>query len=823
MRVSHAEDHVTHAVIGGAQAIDFGITDSPEFMQMLSSVLYTDQILAVVRESLCNAWDAHIEAGVIDKAVVVTLTHNELVIRDYGPGIPKAKIGPIYGVYGGSTKKNDGKQTGGFGLGCKSPFAYGDHFDVTSFCEGEKTIYKMSKSSAQVGGKPSITPILTVPTDETGLELKLKIKETDYHRFEQLIRRIASNGDMNLMYNNYPINRIPFSKMEHDFMITKNQLIDNNNFVIYCRYGNVIYPVEDNYEYYNEYKEIKEFLSRLQGRSYHSPHNHIYRIVFQAQPHSISVTPSRESLAMQDHTINTLKVLFRSFLDLKNELLQARIYEATERGIENTYLLSSPAALLNQTANVPNLKMKDIEQEYLFNFDEMAIPYASSAYPEFNGFRKKDITTRLNSLIKSGFGNTGLIQSYRRRFNEPGKLQSDWLHRQVLAPLIYKLDQHPDLKSNKLFVYTNTEHRRGWGSEIGFVDPKKLPSRAHIDLLPFLRNLVVLSYNRQDVDTRADRFPIIRHWLGSVQNSLVYIVPRTPAKVEAARKFFKERGMYIVDLTQQQAWETPTAIAPLYREPKKPKAKGIPLLKNMLNEYGNLSSDRFNNIELPRTESPKFVMKFAGKNDHASIPPLGIASTKIIIDLYGNDCGMVVNQNQEDKYVAAGAQTAEQYIINDIYNQITTNPRIIESLPFDWTRSNTIGGSYDKDDLSHLMKAVYSDQELIDYFDLKWTLEPKDKMYLDLCADLIEGYGRFGYHLKEYKDLQNKFRLLKQDPKLEELENKMRESLFLRSLDWGHINNVMTKPTVKVNRDKVEVTPHYREKIRDLLLEAIES
>jgi len=39
-------------------------------------------------------------------------------------------MGPLYGTYGGSDKKNNGTETGGFGLGCKSPFAYGDHFEV---------------------------------------------------------------------------------------------------------------------------------------------------------------------------------------------------------------------------------------------------------------------------------------------------------------------------------------------------------------------------------------------------------------------------------------------------------------------------------------------------------------------------------------------------------------------------------------------------------------------------------------------------------------------------------------------------------------------
>lgn len=62
MQVTHTDDHITHAVIGGGQTIDFGISNNAEFFHILSSTLYTNQELAVVREVLCNAWDAHIEA-----------------------------------------------------------------------------------------------------------------------------------------------------------------------------------------------------------------------------------------------------------------------------------------------------------------------------------------------------------------------------------------------------------------------------------------------------------------------------------------------------------------------------------------------------------------------------------------------------------------------------------------------------------------------------------------------------------------------------------------------------------------------------------------
>lgn len=823
MRVSHAEDHVTHAVIGGEAAIDFGITDSPEFMQMLSSVLYTDQILAVVRESLCNTWDAHIEAGITDKAVDVKLTETELVIRDYGLGIPKAMIGPIYGTYGGSTKKNDGKQTGGFGLGCKSPFAYGDHFDVTSFNNGEKTLYKMSKSSAVVGGKPSITPILTVPTDETGLELRMKIKSEDHRRFQELIRRIASNGDMNLNLNDTPVIRIPFSRMEHDFLITKYQLIDNTNFQIFCRYGNVIYPVEDNEAYTTQYSTIKNFLNRLGGanQGYRYAQT-IYRIVFQAPPHSISVTPSRESLSMQDHTINTLKGLFDDFLELKDKNLQNKIIEVTEESINNTYLVSAPSELLKTDNVIPNLKKQELKDDYLFKFEEMAVPYATSVYPEFHDFRKKEILFRLNSLINSGFGNKGLIQSYRAAFEREFKngLFSDWFHRQVLAPLLYRLEDHKELKANKLFIYDQNKNR-SWDTTDRFTDPKKYSKRLIQDYLPFLRNFIILSYNRADVSERAPRFPIMRYWLGSIVDSLVYIVPRTPSKVEAARKFFQERGMTVIDLTKAQPWEHSTAAEPEVKiASPTAKLKGIPFLKNMLHN-GAYSSTNFTDPDLPRTQNPEFVLKFSSKNQTDYIPLFGPQGTKILIDLYGDKCGIVVNENQEKKYVANGAQEAVNYILNDLKREFTSNQRIKESLPFNWSLHREINGRYYGDpDFTLIFKAVFKDPDLIEYFDMTWSLTPEDKKYINLWK-IIQASYQFGYNSKIYKEIQD-LMVVKLDPKIDILLKRMQSSLALRALDWSHILEVMSKDKININNTQVDITSAYRDIIKNSLVEAIE-
>lgn len=176
MQVSQMSDSVTHAVLGKQDSIEMGVSDSAALMHIFSTTLYTYPMLATVREIICNGWDGHITSGRTDTPLQITVSDEQIVIRDFGPGIPHAKIGPIYGVFGNSTKREDGAVTGGFGLGSKAPFSYTDNFEVVSNHEGLKSVYRVSKSSMERGGKPSIDTMVQVPTDETGIRVTIPFK-----------------------------------------------------------------------------------------------------------------------------------------------------------------------------------------------------------------------------------------------------------------------------------------------------------------------------------------------------------------------------------------------------------------------------------------------------------------------------------------------------------------------------------------------------------------------------------------------------------------------------------------------------------------------
>jgi len=183
--------------IGVQDEGEFTIKTSPELFSLLSDGLYTDKVLAVVRELSCNAWDAHKEAGNENIPFVMHLP-NDLEpffsIRDFGTGLSHRDVLTLYTTYGESTKNNSNDYIGALGVGSKSPFAYGDSFTVTSFFGGERRSYTAFLSAE---GIPSIAMMGTaVPsTEPNGLEISLPVSKTDFYAFKQKSVQVLKRFD----------------------------------------------------------------------------------------------------------------------------------------------------------------------------------------------------------------------------------------------------------------------------------------------------------------------------------------------------------------------------------------------------------------------------------------------------------------------------------------------------------------------------------------------------------------------------------------------------------------------------------------------------
>ena len=178
---------VTQGVQG---AVSFGIKQDglAHIFNVLRNQLYSDKILAVLREYSCNAVDAHTEAG-HNRPIEVTLPSRlslELKIRDYGTGLSETDIQEIYAFYGESTKRKSNSLIGQLGLGSKSAFAYGDNFVINSFYNGIKTTYNAYIDPSQIG---QIAKLASASTNEAnGVEIVIPVKPADCETFVNTAR-----------------------------------------------------------------------------------------------------------------------------------------------------------------------------------------------------------------------------------------------------------------------------------------------------------------------------------------------------------------------------------------------------------------------------------------------------------------------------------------------------------------------------------------------------------------------------------------------------------------------------------------------------------
>ena len=118
---------------------------------LLSSNLYSNPEGSFLREIISNAWDSHIEAGNTAEPIIVKVDahldrESSITVRDYGTGLSPERFQTIFCNIGSSTKRESNDYTGGFGIGRFSCLACSDVVYITSYYEGKKYDYVMSKS-----------------------------------------------------------------------------------------------------------------------------------------------------------------------------------------------------------------------------------------------------------------------------------------------------------------------------------------------------------------------------------------------------------------------------------------------------------------------------------------------------------------------------------------------------------------------------------------------------------------------------------------------------------------------------------------------------
>ena len=184
--------------IGGKSA-EFSVdTEDTMIIRLLRDKMYKNKIGAVSREIASNSRDANREAGKKDTPVIIEIGRGEgdilsdsetyISFRDSGIGITPDRMEHIFLKYGGSTKRDSDKFTGGFGIGAKTPFAYTDNFFITTIAEVDgKRMKYYYQAAITSDGKREVSQMVSLGEEETneptGTEITVPINQNDSTHF----------------------------------------------------------------------------------------------------------------------------------------------------------------------------------------------------------------------------------------------------------------------------------------------------------------------------------------------------------------------------------------------------------------------------------------------------------------------------------------------------------------------------------------------------------------------------------------------------------------------------------------------------------------
>ena len=274
--------------IGGSNA--FTIKTNAKMFEMLSSKIYTDKILAPIRELSCNAYDAQVEAGKADIPIIIHMPDYKnpiFAVTDCGLGMSVEQVMKQYTTYGESGKEDSNDYIGCLGLGSKSPLCYTDQFFIETTKDGQTNKFICYYEN----GVPMIQHTDSENTGaDSGTTVSFAVKNSDitaffnkcsqffktFRPFPQFIGATFTEPEMSKIG--------PMIKLDHG-----NNLQGIN---ILC--GNVLYRLISSSLTVTQQNKLEQYC-------------YIYSpMILEVPVGSVDISVSRESLELTDKTLDTI-------------------------------------------------------------------------------------------------------------------------------------------------------------------------------------------------------------------------------------------------------------------------------------------------------------------------------------------------------------------------------------------------------------------------------------------------------------------------------------------------------------------------------------
>jgi len=289
--------------------------------------MYSDPIAIICQEILSNCRDAHREVGKDDVPCIVKLpTKLDETIHfvDFGPGITPDRMENVFILYGNSTKRDGNEQTGGFGLGAKTPFSYTDSFSITTITEDEdgrhKREYIAYIDDSQIGAMSLVKTEEVDKSVSTGTTISVPVKQNDRRAFIANIKRTADYWDVR--------------------PIIKRGEVDWHNEKIAFQGTNWFITEGERYSYYNR-GEPKAIIDGIQYRLNYSsiyngsePSNEERTLMqrgvrFKFKTGELDITANREDLDYQPGTIKVIQERVKEAIEELREKVNEAVKNST--------------------------------------------------------------------------------------------------------------------------------------------------------------------------------------------------------------------------------------------------------------------------------------------------------------------------------------------------------------------------------------------------------------------------------------------------------------------------------------------------------------
>ena len=319
-------DKKEYQLTGGTSKTFSVDTNDTMVIKLLRDKMYKNKIGAVAREISSNSRDANREAGRGNTPIIISVEgetnllsadSSSISFQDNGVGISPERMDNIFLKYGGSTKRESDKFTGGFGIGAKTPFAYTDNFFISTIVEENgKRIEYLYQAIITSDGKDEVSRMIELGSSETksqtGTKISVPLKnEEDRIKFENevlfvtrfwstkptLIGFESQENNVGIIYENENI--IAFNQNE---MRGEKTLFDNN-----VKYVALIDEIPYPLNHETLQNELKQKVS--------TDHNST-KWILKFKTGEVSVSGSREDI---EYTTTNLQTIYDKYLSVLKE------------------------------------------------------------------------------------------------------------------------------------------------------------------------------------------------------------------------------------------------------------------------------------------------------------------------------------------------------------------------------------------------------------------------------------------------------------------------------------------------------------------------